>query len=163
MSFIRSAWSEQRGDGRTVTVASLIAVAAGIVVIILGVIAGWGQTRLPGAILISAGAAGGGAVIGLSHPVRSEIWARLNRWRAWIALASAVVITLPALIAMGSATFGPLAGRNTSGNTALVAVGVLIGFLFLTGTLLAAILAVVATRDSVVSSSHEDQGQEGST
>ncbi len=157
MSFLSAIWSGERETVRQATIVSGCVVALGVALIILGVIENWGPTRLPGAILITLGGAVGGAAVGLSQPVRSGIWARLNRWRTWIALVCAVVIATPALLAMGSAMFGPVAGGGDAKNTALVAVGVLLGLVFALGTALAAILSVQATRNRVARpSDHHD-------
>ena len=122
-------------------------VAVGMAFIVVGVIANWGQTRLPGAILITAGGAIGGVAFGFSRPLRGQIWARLTTWRVLIATAAAVVIATPAILAMGSATFGPLIGGSDASNTALAILGALIGLVFTIGTLLAALVSVQAVRD----------------
>ncbi len=157
MSLLSAIWSGDREKVRQAAIAGGIFVAVGVALVILGVVEGWGQTRLPGAILITLGGAVGGAAVGLSQPVRSGVWSRLYRWRTWIAIVCAVVIATPALLATGSATFGPVAGGGDAKDTALVAVGVFLGLVFTVGTALAAVLSVQATRNRVARpSAHRD-------
>ncbi len=151
MSYLSAIWSGEQTRVRQTAIAGAVLVVSGIALIILGVVADWGQTRLPGALLITVGGAAGGAAIGLSQPVRIGIWSRLTSWRTWIALVCAVVIATPALLAMGSATIGPVAGGGDAADTALVGLGVLLGLVFTVGTALAAFLSVQATRNRVKS------------
>lgn len=130
---------------RQVLAAAAVVTLLGIGLIIAGVAAGWDWSRLPGAVLIVVGGMAGGAAIGLSQPAREQFWSRLMNWRIWIALVAAVIIATPAILAMASATIGPLAGGGDANDTALVVIGALVGFVFMIGTLLAAYIAVHAT------------------
>ncbi len=158
MSYLSGIWSGEQTKVRQTAIAGGVVVLCGIALIILGVVENWGQTRLPGAVLITIGAAAGGAAVGFSQPARSGVWARLSSWRTWIALVCAVVIATPALLAMGSATLGPVVGGGDAKDTALVALGVFFGLIFTVGTALAAILSVHATRDRVARPSSSANG-----
>ncbi len=160
MSVLRSIWSSGRQTARGMMIASVVVVVAGMAVIILGVSAGWGQTRLPGALLISVGGAAAGSIVGFSRPLRDQIWSRLMRWRVRIALMCAVVIATPAILAMASATIGPVAGGGDAKDTALVLIGALTGLIFMVGTFLAALVAIIATRDRVASAPQRESNGE---
>jgi len=142
-------WAGDTDLGRQVLAVAAVVTLAGIALIIAGVAAGWGWSRLPGAVLIVVGGLAGGAAIGLSKPVGGRIWSRLTAWRVWIALFAALIIATPAVLAMASATFGPLAGGGDAKDTLLIIVGAVVGFVFMVGTLLAAYIAVDATHRRV--------------
>jgi hypothetical protein len=147
VSAVKKIWAGEGEAARQVLIASAVAVAAGIALIVVGVVEHWGQTQLPGALLITVGGSAGGAAIGLSPPLRTKVWSRLMTWRVKIAIVAAIIIATPAVLAMASATFGPVAGGGDAQDTALVILGVLIGLIFMVGTILAAVIAVRATRE----------------
>jgi hypothetical protein len=126
-------------------VAGGVIAAVGIVVIVVGVLAGWGQTRLIGAGLISIGGVLGGAAIGFSAPMRGQIYQRLSAWRLPIAIVVAVIVAAPAVIASASGAIGPLVGGGDAQDKLLIAVGALIGLLFAVLTVASGVIAVRAT------------------
>lgn len=159
MSFPKMIMAGEQATRRQVLVGSAIITVVGVALIVIGVVADWGQTRLPGAVLITIGGAGIGIALGFSSPMRDQIWSRLATWRVWIAIITAIVVATPAVLAMGSATIGPLAGGGDAQNTVLVAVGALIGLIFLAGTVIAAIVAVQAVQRRVAPE-HEQEPKE---
>ena len=120
-----------------------------LLVIVVGVLAGWGQTRLIGAGLISIGGVIGGAAVGFSAPMRGQIFERLCAWRVRIAVIVAVIVVAPAVVANASGAVGPLVGSGDAQDTLLVAVGVLIGLVFTIVTVAAAVVTVRATQRRV--------------
>ena len=137
-------------SGETVALKRLLVIggviaAVGIVVIVVGVLAGWGQTRLFGAGFISVGGLLGGVAIGFSEPMRGNIGNRLSVWRVRIAIVAAVIIAAPAVFATSSGAAGPLVGGGDAKDKLLVAVGALSGLAFAAVTVVAAIVAVQAT------------------
>ncbi len=161
VSVLKKIWIGETKTRQQVLVASTLVVAVGIALIIAGVVANWGQTRVFGALLITVGGAAGGAAIGFAEPVRAGVWSKLTGWRVWIAIVASVIIISPALLAMGSATFGPIAGGGASSDKAIVAVGVLFGFVMLVGSFLAAIIAVQATQRRVTPGVNDENAAPG--
>lgn len=135
--------------------------AVGIVVIVTGVLAGWGQTRLFGAGFISVGGLLGGGAIGFSKPIRGSLGARLSAWRVRIALVAAVIIAAPAVVATTSGAAGPLIGGGDARDKLLVAIGALCGLLFAAVTIVAAVVAVQATQRRVGSNDRPETVGDG--
>lgn len=129
----------------------------GIVVIVVGVLAGWGQTRVFGAGLITVGGVFGGCAVGFSAPMRGKIYERLSAWRLRIAIIVAVIVATPAVIATASGAIGPLLGGGDANDKLLVAVGSLIGLLFAVLTVASCLIAVRATMLRVGNHSQADR------
>ncbi len=149
MSVLTRIWAGETETRRQILIVSAIVIAAGIVLVVIDTMANLGWLRFPGAILITVGGAAGGATVGLLPASRERVWSRLTGWRVWIAIIAAVVIATPSIIAMASAAFGPFAGGGDAQNSALVVLGVVFGFILMSGTFLAGVLAVQATRKRV--------------
>jgi hypothetical protein len=149
VSGLRSLLSGDAAALKRLLIAGGVIAAVGILVIVTGVLEGWGQTRLFGAGFISVGGALGGVAIGFSEPMRGQVRARLNAWRVWIAVVTAIIIAAPAIVATLSGAAGPLVGGGDARDKLLVAIGALFGLLFAIVTIAAAVIAVQATQRRV--------------
>jgi hypothetical protein len=149
LTVLRRIWSGETETRRQVLIAAAAVVAAGIALVVVDTAADFGWLRFPGAVLITIGGAAGGVAVGLLPAARERFWARLAGWRVRIAIVVAVIVATPAMVAMGSAAFGPLAGGGDAHDTALVVVGAVVGFILMLATMLSGVLAVQATRKRV--------------
>src|SRR3954470_9959496 len=103
---MRSLWAGETERRNQLMAASLAAVVIGVLLIVVGAIAGWGWTRIVGATLITVGGGVLGALIGLGAPHRARLRAGVVARRTLIAVIAAVVIALPVVLALGAAIIG---------------------------------------------------------
>ena len=160
MPGLRALLSGDAAALKRLLIAGGVIAGIGIVVIVTGVLAGWGPTRLFGAGFISVGGVLGGVAIGFSEPMRGRIGTRLSAWRTRIAVIAAIIIAAPAIVATASGAVGPLAGGGDAKDKLLVAIGALIGLLFAVVTIAAAVVAVQATQRRVGTIGHSERGEE---
>lgn len=131
------------GTQRRLLWASGACLAVGVLVIVVGVLARWGWTRIIGATLISVGGVGLGALIGLVPTRRERARAWLARWRAPIVIVSVVVLVLPMIVALAVGLVGLLAGRSGVGVSATIG-GALVALMLLGATALCVVIAAQA-------------------
>ncbi|MCA1666007.1 MAG: hypothetical protein LC793_01085 [Thermomicrobia bacterium] len=130
---------------RRLIAASSAVVAVGIAVIVVGAIAGWGWTRVIGALLITVGGIALGTLIAFVEPRRQQLRAHLLAQRTTIAVIAAVLLVLPVVVALGASFIGLVVGSgNRSG--ALLTAGALIGLFLLAATLFSTLVALRATQ-----------------
>ncbi len=129
---------------RLIYVSSAV-VAAGIVVIVVGVIAGWGWTRIVGASLITVGGIALGILIAFVEPRRQRLHARLRAQRTTIAIIAAVILVLPVVAALIAALIGLFTGTG-SRSGGLLAAGAIIGVFLLAATIFSTLIAIRATQ-----------------
>lgn len=135
-------WSDA-GTQRRLMWASGVCLAVGVLVIVVGVLARWGWTRIIGATLISVGGIGLGALVGLVPTRRDRVRAWLERWRTPIVVVSVLVFALPALLALAVVLVGLLAGRRGVGATAALG-GAFVALMLLGATALCLTVALRA-------------------
>ena len=129
---------------RLIYVSSAV-VAVGIVVIVVGVIAGWGWTRIVGASLITVGGIALGILIAFVEPRRQRLHARLRAQRTTIAIIAAVILVLPVVAALIAALIGLFTGTG-SRSGGLLAAGAIIGVFLLAATIFSTLIAIRATQ-----------------
>ena len=135
---------------RRLTVATAASVVVGVLVIVVGNLAGWGWTRIIGATMISIGGLGFGIVIGLVEPRRERLHTVIARQRTTIAIAIAVILVLPVVAVLVAAVIGLFSGDSRSTGAAsgagLRIGGTLVGLFLLVASVASTGIAVRATQ-----------------
>ena len=147
-------WSTFGGNepagARRLTAATVASVVVGVLVIVVGNLAGWGWTRIIGATMISIGGLGLGIVIALVEPRRERLHTVIARQRTTIAIAIAIILVLPVVAVLVAAVVGLFDGnlRNTGGasSVGLRIGGTLVGLFLLVASVASTGIAVRATR-----------------
>jgi len=138
-------WSDDKAQQRRLIYASSAVVAVGVLLIVVGAIAGWGWTRIVGATLITVGGTVLGALIAFVEPRRQRLHARLRAERTTIAIIAAVLLVLPVVAALIAALVGLFVGSgNRSGR--LLTAGAIIGIFLLAATIFSTLIAIRATQ-----------------
>ncbi len=140
---MRTAFAGDTAAERRLTIEAGACLVVGVVVIVVGAVAGWGWTRIIGAVLITVGSGVLGALIAFVEPRRREARARIMAARGLIAIVVAVVLILPVAIALVGAMIGLFSGAGSGGMRAL---GALVALLLLVATVGSAVIAVRATQ-----------------
>lgn len=138
-------WSDDREQQRRLIYVSSAVVAVGVLVIVVGVIAGWGWTRIVGAMLITVAGTVLGALIAFVEPLRQRLHARLRAQRTTIAIIAAVILVLPVVAAFVAALIGLFTGREQRSGGLLVTGGV-VGVFLLIATIFSTLTAIRATQ-----------------
>ncbi len=141
---MKALWARVAEDTKRLTTATVVAMAVGVLVIVVGNFAGWGWTRIIGATLISIGGLGFGAVIAFVEPRRERLRAEITRQRTLIAIVAALVLVLPVAIVLAAAVVGLF--LNGGGGAGLRTGGTLVGLFLLIASVASTVIAVRATR-----------------
>ncbi|MGI8687660.1 MAG: hypothetical protein ACR2M3_03685 [Thermomicrobiales bacterium] len=145
MSRFAVIWSDDKEQQRRLIYASSAVVAVGILLIVVGAIAGWGWTRIVGATLISVGGIVLGILVAFVEPRRQQLHTWLLVHRTTIAIIAAVLLVLPVVAALVAGLIGLFAsGGNRSGG--LLAAGAIIGIFLLAATIFCTLIAIRATQ-----------------
>jgi len=138
-------WSDDTAQQRRLIYASSAVVAVGVLLIVVGAIAGWGWTRIVGATLISVGGIVLGALVAFVEPRRQQVHTWLLMHRMTIAIIAAILLVLPVVLALVAALIGLFTGSgNRSGG--LLAAGTIIGVFLLAATIFCTVIALRATQ-----------------
>ncbi len=141
---MKALWPRIAGDTKRLTMATVVAMVVGVLVIVVGNLAGWGWTRIIGATLISIGGLGFGAVIAFVEPRRERLRAEITRQRTLIAIVAALVLVLPVAVVLVAAVVGLF--LNGSGGAGLRTGGTLVGLFLLIASVASTVIAVRATQ-----------------
>ncbi len=145
MSRFAMIWSDDTAQQRRLIYVSSAVVAVGVLLIVVGAIAGWGWTRIIGATLITVGGTVLGILVAFVEPRRQRLHARLRAQRTTIAIIAAVILALPVVVALIAALIGLFAGgSNRSGG--LLTAGAIIGVFLLAATIFCTVIAIRATQ-----------------
>ncbi|MDQ2786831.1 MAG: hypothetical protein M3Y58_17715 [Chloroflexota bacterium] len=145
MSRFAMIWSDDTAQQRRLIYVSSAVVAVGVLLIVVGAIAGWGWTRIIGATLITVGGTVLGILVAFVEPRRQRLHARLRAQRTTIAIVAAVILVLPVVLALVAALIGLFAGgSNRSGG--LLTAGAIIGVFLLAATIFCTVIAIRATQ-----------------
>ncbi|HEY8291962.1 MAG TPA: hypothetical protein VIG44_05720 [Thermomicrobiales bacterium] len=137
--------SDDRAQQRRLIYASSAVVAVGVLLIVVGAIAGWGWTRIVGATLITVGGIVLGVLVAFVEPRRQRVHARLRAQRTTIAIIAAIILVLPVVVALIASLIGLFTGTdNRSGG--LLAAGAIIGVFLLAATIFSTLVAIRATQ-----------------
>ncbi len=137
--------SDDTAQQRRLIYASSAVVAVGVLVIVVGAIAGWGWTRIIGATLITVGGIVLGALVAFVEPRRQRLHTWLLVHRMNIAIIAAVILVLPVVVALVAGLVGLFTGSgNRSGG--LLAAGAIIGVFLLAATIFCTMIAIRATQ-----------------
>jgi peptidoglycan/LPS O-acetylase OafA/YrhL len=137
-------WPDTKERQRRLIYASSAIVAVGVLLIVVGAIAGWGWTRIVGATLITVGGIVLGALVAFVEPRRQRVQTRLRAQRTTIAIIAAIILALPVVVALVAALIGLFTGSgHRSGG--LLATGAIIGVFLLAATLFSTLIAIRAT------------------
>jgi len=138
-------WSDDAAQQRRLIYASSAAVAVGVLLIVVGAIAGWGWTRIVGATLITVGGIVLGTLVAFVEPRRQQVHTWLLMHRMTIAIIAAVILVLPVVLALVAALIGLFGGgSNRSGG--LLTAGAIIGVFLLAATIFCTVIAIRATQ-----------------
>ena len=138
-------WSDDAAQQRRLIYASSAAVAVGVLLIVVGAIAGWGWTRIVGATLITVGGSVLGVLVAFVESRRQRLHAMVRAQRTTIAIVAAVLFVLPVVLALVAALIGLFAGgSNRSGG--LLTAGAIIGVFLLAATIFCTVIAIRATQ-----------------
>ncbi len=138
-------WSDDAAQQRRLIYASSAAVAVGVLLIVVGAIAGWGWTRIVGATLITVGGSVLGVLVAFVESRRQRLHAMVRAQRTTIAIVAAVILILPVVLALVAALIGLFAGgSNRSGG--LLTAGAIIGVFLLAATIFCTVIAIRATQ-----------------
>ncbi len=149
MSKFAVIWSDDAVQQRRLIYASSAVVVVGVLLIVVGAIAGWGWTRIVGATLITVGGIVLGALVAFVEPRRQQVHAWLRAQRTTIAIIAAVLFVLPVVLALVAALIGLFAGdSNRSGG--LLTAGAIIGVFLLAATIFCTVIALRATQRATV-------------
>jgi len=138
-------WSDDTAQQRRLIYASSVVVAVGVLLIVVGAIAGWGWTRIVGATLITVGGTALGILIAFVEPRRQRLHARLRAQRTTIAMVAAILLVLPVVLGLVAALIGLFVGPGNRGG-GLLAAGAVIAFFLLVATIFSTLIAVRATQ-----------------
>ncbi|MDQ2786796.1 MAG: hypothetical protein M3Y58_17540 [Chloroflexota bacterium] len=145
MTKFAAVWSDDTARQRRLIYGSSAVVAVGVLLIVVGAIAGWGWTRIVGATLITVGGVVLGALIAFIEPRRQQVHGWLRAQRMTIAIIAAVILVLPVVLALVAALIGLFAGEsNRSGG--LLTAGAIIGVFLLAATIFCTMIALRATQ-----------------
>jgi len=138
-------WSDDTARQRRLIYASSVVVAVGVLLIVVGAIAGWGWTRIVGATLITVGGSVLGVLVAFVESRRQRLHAMVRAQRTTIAIVAAVILVLPVVLALVAALIGLFAGgSNRSGG--LLTAGAIIGVFLLAATIFCTVIAIRATQ-----------------
>ncbi len=138
-------WSDDTAQQRRLISVSSAVVAVGVLLIVVGAIAGWGWTRIVGATLITVGGIVLGVLVAFVEPRRQQVHTWLLVHRMSIAIIAAVILVLPVVVALVAALIGLFTGSgNRSGG--LLAAGTIIGVFLLAATIFCTLIAIRATQ-----------------
>ncbi len=138
-------WSDDTAQQRRLIYASSVVVAVGVLLIVVGAIAGWGWTRIVGATLITVGGIVLGTLVAFVEPRRQQVHTWLLMHRMTIAIIAAVILVLPVVLALVAALIG-LFGGGSNRSVGLLAAGTIIGVFLLAATIFCTVIAIRATQ-----------------
>jgi hypothetical protein len=124
--------------------ASIGAVLAGIICVILAEYGDMHWIRLVGAILIAGGGTAIGMYTGLADPRMLRIPGWLRSYRVTFALIATAMIVVPSVAVLVGAFIGLLRETETTRDGLLLSLGTAIALLMLAGTVLTAAISVRA-------------------
>jgi hypothetical protein len=157
---VRSLWTGETAQRNRLMAGSLAAVVIGVLLIVVGVIAGWGWTRIVGATLIMVGGGVLGTLLGLGAPHRQQIRAGIIAQRTVVAVIAAVIIALPVILALIAAIIG-LFARSGGRGAASLAGGTVIALFLLVASLFSTLIAIRAVQRATYNRTERPQTGEG--
>ena len=159
MKRVRALWADEKEARNRLTIAAGACVAVGVLLIVVGVIASWGWTRIIGAGLITVGGGVLGVVLGLAEPRRQRLRARIIERRVVIAVIVTLILVLPVVLALVAVVIGLFGGGDRSAG--LLIVGTIIALFLLAATVLSAVIAVRAVQRATYKRTENPQVQTG--
>jgi len=160
MSRLAVLWSEDTAQQRRLIYASSAVVAAGVLVIVVGALAGWGWTRIIGATLVTVGGIALGTLVAFVEPRRQRLHARVRAQRTTIAIVAAALLALPVVVALVAGLIGLFTGSGNRGG-GLLAAGSVIGLFLLAATVFSTLIAIRATQRASLTLRESSAAQTG--
>lgn len=158
MNRLRALWADEKATNR-LRIGAIACVTVGVLVIVVGVIAGWDWTRIIGAGLITIGGIALGVLVGLAESRRRHLRAWIIERRVVIATVVTLILVSPVAAALVAAVIGLFGGGDRSAG--LLVVGTILALIFLTATLLSATIAVRAVQRAAYKRTESPQIQTG--
>jgi hypothetical protein len=157
---VRSLWAGETAQRNRLMAGSHAAVVIGVLLIVVGAIAGWGWTRIVGATLITVGGGVLGALLGLGAPHRAQIRAGVVAQRTLIAVIAAIILALPVIAALVAALVGLFAKSGGRGAGSLAG-GTILALFLLIASLFSVMIAIRAVQRATFTRTERPQVGEG--
>jgi hypothetical protein len=158
MNWVRALWADEKATNR-LRIGAITCVVVGVLLIIVGAVAGWGWTRIIGAGLITVGGGVLGVILGLAEPRREHLRTQIIERRVLIAVIVTLVLVLPVVLALVAAIIGLFGGGDRSAG--LLIVGTIIALFLLAATAMSAVIAVRAVQRATYKRTENPQIQTG--